>query len=49
MYPVLVLVVVSATLAGMQTKKTKLKVAASAILILTGIFTVWFTFSQIFH
>lgn len=49
MYPVLMLIALSATLAGVQTERRKLRIAAGAVLVLIGIITVWFTVSQFFH
>ena len=49
MYAVLMLITLSATLAGVQTERRILRIAAGTVLVLIGIFTVWFTVSQFIH
>lgn len=47
MYHVLIIAEVAAILAGTHTENVKAKIAATTILILLGIITVWFGISQL--
>ena len=47
MYHVLIIAEVAVILAGTHTENVKAKIAATTILILLGIITVWFGISQL--